>query len=266
MKNYAPPQTGVTQAPVSPGSTVPIPVSPSIPATGTAGQLTASSIVLTANQNALKFGPIRLINALVEVDMFSGNGVPSFLAFTGSLYLRNDTGQLYVNTSASPSGTTWSLVAAGSGAVTSVTGDEVTIHVTPTTGAVVVSFHNPITATVSVNTGSTGTDQLEAQGPIRAVRGSGTTTTYVPPLYDSVTGGTSLKSAHMVSASQAIATTVTATITLSNDAAMTSTLCPLVQTDSSTVVPTVHVISTTQFSIKNNDPGTITFRYVVVGD
>jgi hypothetical protein len=100
MKNYT-----------APGQSPPQTVSPSIPTTGTAGELTASSIVLTADQSVLSHGPIRLINKLVELDQYSGNGVPTFKANTGSKYYRNDVGQTYINTSASPGGTTWSLEA-----------------------------------------------------------------------------------------------------------------------------------------------------------
>src|SRR5271165_2839721 len=98
MINYKPPPVLGTN---------PTTVSPSIPTVGTAGELTATSIALTANQAVLSHGPIRLFNQLVEVDEYSGAGVPTFTANTGSFYLRNDVGNVYVNISASPSGTIW---------------------------------------------------------------------------------------------------------------------------------------------------------------
>ena len=244
MINYKPPPVLGTN---------PTTVSPSIPTVGTAGELTATSIALTSNQAVLSHGPIRLFNQLVEVDQYSGNGVPTFTANTGSYYFRNDVGQTYVNISASPGGTTWTQESQLAGTQTF-------------TGT------NTFTQTI-IDTNTTLS--FNGSGPAEARIGGGTVSSYLGPIL-TIAGAICPNTAHGVVGTVVFpGGTNNVVITLTNDAVFTSATTYTVYVDrgafsavstnqyfvgSKTASAfTVYNINTTTGAAVNSGAGTIPF-------
>src|ERR1700674_2411119 len=54
------------------------------------GQLSASSISLTASPDAVALAPIRMFSKLLEFDQYDGSGVPTFFSAAPAVYWRND--------------------------------------------------------------------------------------------------------------------------------------------------------------------------------
>jgi hypothetical protein len=95
----------------------PTTVAPSIPTTGTAGELVASSMVVTGDGiYATPKAPIRMFSKLVEFDQYDGAGVPTFFSGPPAVYWRNDgttATMAYVNAGNS---STWAVLGGGGGA------------------------------------------------------------------------------------------------------------------------------------------------------
>src|SRR5215472_7165914 len=112
------------------------PVSPSIPAVGSSGVIDTTLLRLSTALSSTT----PQANGGLSVSVSAGNGAPTFKANTGSMYHRNDTGIVYVNTSASPSGNTWTALSTTVGTVTSVTAG-IGINTTGTAAAPVVNLN-----------------------------------------------------------------------------------------------------------------------------
>lgn len=223
------------------------------------GDLSASSISLTASNGVTptRIAPIRLFNNLVELDVYTGSGTPTFSAQTGSLFLQNDTANVYLNTSASPSGTTWSLIASQSG----------TGYVTLTTTQTVSGAKTFSATLVDTNT----TLSFQGSGPIQGAVPSGVASPspYAMLGFESAAGAGAKSDSHTVFASVNINASTTTTITLTNDAVYSNNIQMVAVADGATPAnsPTCTTISLSSFSIKNNDAGsTRTCRYLVMGD
>ena len=105
--------------PLSPFQQAGAPVGPSIPVVGGAGQLEASSLVLTGDgYYALPKAPIRLFSKGVEFDQYDGSGVPSFFSGPPAVFWRNDgttSTMVYVNAGNS---STWAVLGGGGASFT----------------------------------------------------------------------------------------------------------------------------------------------------